>query len=140
MIRTSISIGSLCTNISEYHSGVKFSNIVHLPVMNGWFNACDTVNLLSGSNTKILSKRSLKLDNIFGSSPGEPLMIVPMSFGFMLKIIRFMVYRIKLPIIIQRLEKKLLILTLTTEYSKTHLESITFFVTGSSSVARKFRS
>ncbi|BAT93753.1 hypothetical protein VIGAN_08028200, partial [Vigna angularis var. angularis] len=70
--------------------GVNFSNIVHLPVMNGWFRACDTVSLLSGSRTKTFSKRSLKLANIFGSSPEEPVMSVPISFGLMLRISRFM--------------------------------------------------
>lgn len=70
----------------------KISNMVHLPVMNGWVNACDTVILLSGSKTKTFSRRSLKLANIFGSSPGEPTTIDPISFGFMLKIIRFIVY------------------------------------------------
>ena len=69
----------------------KISNMVHLPVMNGWVNACDTVILLSGSNTNIFSRRSFKLANIFGSSPGEPVIIDPISFGFMLKIIRFIV-------------------------------------------------
>ena len=69
----------------------KISIIVHLPVMNGWLNACDTVILLSGSNTKTFSRRSLKLANIFKSSPGELVTITLISFGLMLGINLFTV-------------------------------------------------
>lgn len=69
----------------------KISNRVHLPVMNGWLNACDTVSLLSGSKTNILSKRSLKSAIILGSSPAEPVIIDPISLGFILRINRFIV-------------------------------------------------
>lgn len=70
----------------QHHSlSQKISNTVHLPVMNGWASACDTVILLSGSKANILSRRSLKLDNIFGSSPADPKIILPISFGLMLR-------------------------------------------------------
>lgn len=69
----------------------KISNRVHLPVMNGWLNACDTVSRLSGSKTNILSKRSLKSAIILGSSPEEPVIIDPISLGFILRINRLIV-------------------------------------------------
>lgn len=122
----------------------KISNMVHLPVMNGWVNACDTVILLSGSNTKTFSRRSLKLANIFGSSPGEPTTIDPISFGFMLKIIRFIVYNseTKSSVSIKGIHNLSSLCTnkgtmIDQKQINTHQKcnSHTFFVTGSSSVA-----
>lgn len=125
--------------------------LFHLPVMNGWHNACDTVIRFSGSNTKTFSRRSLKLANIFGSSPSELLTSILISFGFMLRINLFIVCN-----------KKGLIATSTRKrttcyiYRKKHQQRTdggrgrgrqnfekvipTFFVTGSSSVAWKFKS
>jgi len=60
--------------------------LFHLPVIKGWLSACDTVILFSGSKINILSRRSLKLDSIFGSSPGKFEIKEPMSFGLMFKI------------------------------------------------------
>lgn len=69
----------------------KISIIFHLPMMKGWLSACDTVILLSGSNTKTFSRRSLKLASIFGSSPGELVNTAAISFGLMVGINLFIV-------------------------------------------------
>lgn len=64
----------------------RTSIMVHLPVMKGWLKAWDTFNLLSGSKTKILSMRSLKVATIFISSPGDPEINVPKSLGLIFTI------------------------------------------------------
>lgn len=74
----------------------KLAQLLHLPEMNGWFNACDTVMRLSGSRIKIFSNRSLKCATVLGSSSTVPELATstPMSLGFTFTIILFTICRV----------------------------------------------
>ncbi len=96
----------------------KLAWLLHLPEMNGWFNACDTVMRLSGSKINIFSNRSLNCATVLGSSSHvrELVKSNPISFDFMFTIILFTICSTISKINLQPIYKHHLSLSLNASY------------------------